>query len=149
MKFEIPQPMKVEHDALHADLVEATKAGGQTAEAARAVAKVLHDHFLKEEAYALPPLGLLPALSQGKFEAGMADVLEMTDKLEAELPHMLAEHKAIVAALTKLVEAAKAEHRQEVVAFAERLMLHAQAEEQVSYPATLLIGRYVKSKLAG
>jgi hypothetical protein len=148
MKLEIPLPMKIEHDQLHADLVEATKAGGQTGEAAKAVAKVLHDHFLKEEAYALPPLGLLPALSQGRFEAEMADVLEMTDKLEAELPNMLSEHKAIVAALTKLVEAAQAEDRPEVVAFAERLMLHAQAEEQVAYPTTLLIGRYVKSKLA-
>ena len=109
---------------------------------------MLHNHFLKEEAYALPPLGLLPALSQDEFEAEMADVLEMTDKLEAELPNMLSEHKAILAALAKLVEAAKAEGRPEVVAFAERLMLHAQAEEQISYPTTLLIGRYVKSKLA-
>lgn len=27
MKFEIPKPMKIEHDELHADLVKATKAG--------------------------------------------------------------------------------------------------------------------------
>lgn len=39
MKFEIPKPMKVEHDELHADLVKAIKAGGQTAEAAKIVAK--------------------------------------------------------------------------------------------------------------
>jgi hypothetical protein len=54
MKFEIPKPIKIEHDELHADLVKATKAGGQTGEAARAVAKVLHNHFVKEEEYALP-----------------------------------------------------------------------------------------------
>lgn len=148
MKFEIPKPMKVEHDELHADLVNATKAGGQTGEAAKAVAKVLHDHFVKEEEYALPPLGLLVSLSQGKFEADMAQVLKMTDKLEAELPTMLAEHKEIVAALTKLMTAAKAESKPDVVHFAEKLMLHAQAEEQVSYPTTLLIGRYVRGKLA-
>ena len=41
MKFEIPKPMKIEHDELHADLVNATEAGGQTGEAAKAVAKVL------------------------------------------------------------------------------------------------------------
>ena len=45
MKFEIPMPMKTEHDELHADLVAATKAGGQTGDAAKAVAKVLHNHF--------------------------------------------------------------------------------------------------------
>ena len=148
MKFEIPNPMKVEHDELHADLVKATKAGGQTAEAAKIVAKVLHSHFAKEEEYALPPLGLLTALSEGRFEPGMAEVLKMTDKLEAELPTMLSEHKDIVAALEKLIEAAKTENRPDVVYFAEKLMLHAQTEEQVSYPTSLLIGRYVKSKLA-
>ena len=146
MKFEIPKPMKIEHDELHADLVNATKAGGQTGEAAKAVAKVLHNHFVKEEEYALPPLGLLVALSEGKFETGMADVLKMTDKLEAELPTMLSEHKDIVAALTKLIEAARTENKPDVVHFAEKLMLHAQTEEQVAYPTALLIGRYVKTK---
>ena len=148
MKFEIPSPMKIEHDELHADLVKATKAGGQTAEAAKAVAKILHNHFVKEEEYALPPLGLLTALSEGRFEPGMAEVLKMTDKLEAELPTMLSEHKDIVAALEKLIDAAKTENRPDVVHFAEKLMLHAQTEEQVSYPTSLLIGHYVKSKLA-
>ncbi len=148
MKFEIPKPMKIEHDELHADLVKATKAGGRTGEAAQAVAKVLHNHFVKEEEYALPPLGLLVSLSQGKFEAEMAEVLKMTDKLEAELPTMLAEHQEIVAALEKLINAARAENKPDVVHFAEKLMLHAQAEEQVSYPTALMIGRYVKSKLA-
>lgn len=148
MKFEIPKPMKIEHDELHADLVRATKAGGQTGEAAKAVAKILHGHFVKEEQYALPPLGLLAALSQGRFEAGMADVLRMTDKLEAELPTMLSEHKDIVAALKKLIEAATAEGKPDAVHFAEKLMLHAETEEQVSYPAAILVGRYVKSRLA-
>ena len=67
MKFEIPKPMKLEYDELHADLVKATKTGGRTGEVAKAVAKVLHSHFVKEEEYALPPLGLLMALAQGKL----------------------------------------------------------------------------------
>jgi hypothetical protein len=148
MKFEIPKPMKIEHDELHTDLVKATKAGGKTAEAAKEVAKVLHSHFVKEEEYALPPLGLLVALSEGKFETSMAEVLKMTDKLEAELPTMLSEHKDIVAALKKLIDAARTENRPDVVHFAEKLMLHAQTEEQVSYPTAILVGHYVKSKLA-
>ena len=149
MKLEIPKPMKIEHDELHADLVKATKAGGQTGEAAKAVAKVLHNHFVKEEEYALPPLGLLTALSEGNFEPEMTEVLKMTDKLEAELPTMLSEHKDIVGTLEKLIEAAKAENKSDIVHFAEKLMLHAQTEEQVSYPTSLLIGRYVKAKIAG
>ncbi len=148
MKFEIPKSMKVEHDKLHEALVRATQAGGRTGDAAKAVAKVLHAHFLKEEEFALPPLGLLPALAHGKVEPGMADVLAMTDKLEAELPQMLVEHNEILAALEQLIAAAKAENRADVVEFAEQLMLHAQAEEQVAYPAALLVGRHVRATLA-
>jgi hypothetical protein len=148
MKFEIPEPMKIEHDELHGDLVKATKAGGQTGEVAKAVAKVLHNHFVKEEEYALPPLGLLVPLAQGKFEAGMAEVLKLTDKLESEMPTMLAEHKDIVAALEELIAVATTENKPEIVHFARKLMLHAQTEEQVAYPSALLVGRLVKSKLA-
>jgi hypothetical protein len=147
MKFEIPNSMKIEHAELHAELVRLTQASGRTGEAAKAVAKVLHDHFAKEEKYALPPLGILAPLSQGRFEAEMAKVLDLTDKLEAEMPAMLSEHRDIVAALKTLTEAARAESKPEGVRFAEKLAVHAQAEEQVTYPAALLIGRYVKSRL--
>lgn len=147
MNFEIPKPLKAEHDELHAELVRATKAGGRTGDAAKTVARLLHPHFVKEEEYALPPLALLAALSQGKIEAGMADVLQMTDRLKPELPTMLAEHKEIVAALAKLVDAAKAENKPDIVHFADKLMLHAQTEEQVLYPAAILVGEVVRSKL--
>lgn len=147
MQFKIPQPMKLEHDELHAELVKATKEPGKLGDAAKAVAKVLHEHFVKEEEYALSPLGLLPLLAQGKVTSDMKDVLTMTDKLKAELPQMLAEHKAIVAALDNLAEAAKEEKKMEYARFAEKLKLHAQAEEQVSYPTAILIGEYLKLKL--
>jgi hypothetical protein len=147
MKLEIPATLKAEHEELHNELVRATKAGGRTGEAAKAVAKVVHPHFVKEEEYALPPLGLLSALAKGKLEPWMAEVLKLTDKLEAELPQMLAEHKEIVTALQRLAEAAKAEDKPEYALFAEKLMAHALAEEQISYPTALLIGRYLKSAL--
>ena len=135
-------------EAPNSSATTATEAIRVTGEAAKAIAKVLHAHFVKEEEYALPPLGLLPALAYDNFERGMADVLAMTDTLAAELPQMLAEHKQIVAALEKLIAAAKAEQHSDVVTFAEKLMLHALAEEQVAYPTALLIGRYVKARLA-
>lgn len=70
----------------------------------------------------------------------------MTDALKAELPKMLEEHKAVVAALNQLIEAAKKEKKDEVTHFARKLMLHAQTEEQVSYPTAILIGEYLKLK---
>lgn len=147
MKFEIPKPLKEEHDELHSELVEATRAGGRAGDAAKTVAKLLHPHFVKGEEYALPPLGLVVAFSQGKAEAGMGDVLKMTDRLKAELMTMLAEQKEIVRALARLVDAAKAENKPDIVHFADKLMLHAQTEEQVLYPAAMLVGEVVRSRL--
>jgi hypothetical protein len=146
MTFDVPKSMKVEHDELHSSLARLTKAGGRTGEAAKSVAKVLEPHFANENAYALPPLSLLVPLSQGKFECNMTKVLKMTDKLEAEMPTMLSEHKDIAAALKTLKDAATAENKPAGVQFAEHLAAHAQTEEEITYPAALLIGRYVKSQ---
>jgi hypothetical protein len=147
MKFEIPRPLKREHEELHDMLRKATKEPGELGEAANAVAKLMHPHFLKEEEYALPPLGLLHDLARGKVTPDMRDVLEMTDRLKANLDQMLEEHKLIVAALVKLSAAAKKAGKREYAKFADALMLHAQTEEEVSYPTAILIGEYVKDKL--
>lgn len=147
MEFKIPHPMQAEHEELHHELKAAINSGGETGRAARRVAQALHIHFESEEKYALPPLGLLPALAEGKITPEMAEVFTMTDMLKAQLPHMLAEHQDIVAALQKMIEAAKQEGKTEAVTFAEKLMLHAQNEEEVSYPTAILIGEYLKLKL--
>jgi hypothetical protein len=144
--FTIPSPLKLEHEELHAELVRATQAGGRVAEAAKGVARVLHDHFVKEEEFALPPIGLLSSLARGEVDDNMKSVFGMTDRLKAELPKMLEEHKAVVAALEKLIMAAEAEKKPEHARFAKKLMLHAQTEEEVLYPAAVLIGEYLKLK---
>jgi len=147
MEFKTPISLKEEHEELHTMLRKATQLPGKTGEAAKTVAELMHPHFVKEEEYALPPLGLLPLLSSGKLSEEMKQVLSMTDKLKTELPEMLAEHKQIVAALEVLVKYSTAEHHAEVAEFAEKLMLHAQTEEEVSYPTAILIGEYIKLKL--
>lgn len=148
MELNIPRPLKLEHEELHEQLRKATRESGGLGEAAKAVAKLMHPHFVKEEEYALPPLGLLPLLAKGQVTPAMAAAaLPMTDKLKAELGEMLAEHKSIVAALRNLADAAKRENKPEYAEFAEKLILHAQTEEEVSYPTAILIGEYLKLKL--
>lgn len=156
MEFNIPEPLKEEHDELHAELARITKVGGSIGEAAKKVAEVMHPHFIKEEEYALPPIGLLSSLSKGdcKPEIGSActerseeSVLQMTDRLKAMLPQMLAEHIAIVDALLKLTDVATKENRMEFAFFARRLILHIRTEEEVLYPASILVGKYLKLKL--
>jgi acyl-CoA synthetase (NDP forming) len=107
---------------------------------------VLQPHFEKEEEYALPPLGLLPVLASGRATPEMMDAAEMASRLRAELGQMLQEHKEIAVALDVLTDAAKQEGREDAASFAERLMLHAQIEEEVLYPASILIGEYLKIK---
>ena len=68
----------------------------------------------------------------------------MTDRLKAELPKMLEAHEAVVAALKTLITAAEADSKPEYARFAQKLMLHAQTEEEVLYPAAILIGKYLK-----
>jgi hypothetical protein len=99
MKFTIPLPLQREHEALHDRLRQATQADGDVGEAAKALARLMHAHFVKEDRIALPPLGLLTALARGEVTDEMAEVLKLTDQLEAELPQMLAEHGAIGEAL--------------------------------------------------
>lgn len=126
---------------------KATTEGGATGKAAKAVANILHPHFVKEEDFALPPLGLLPQLVKGKVTSDMKDILLMTDKQKTDLDQMLEEHEEIVAVLEKLVAAAKKEKKPEYVRFADKLTQHAQAEEEIYYPAAILVGHYVKLKL--
>ncbi len=144
MAFTTPLSLKREHEELHAELVAATKAGGRTGAAALAVARVLHPHFEKEEEYALPPLGLLTLLAKGDVPPDNESVINMAESLKKDLSHMLHEHRAIVIELHKLMEAAQSEKKTEYVPLAERLILHAQTEEEVFYPAAILIGEYLK-----
>ncbi len=156
MELKIPESLEVEHEELHQQLYKGIKEGGKVGEAAKAVADILHQHFEKEEEYALPPLGLLSSLvTEEQERAGEGEatkiaqdtkknVIIMTDKLKSDLSHMIQEHNEIVAALDNLIKIAKAENKTEVVQFAEKLKLHAKTEEQVLYPTAILIGKYLK-----
>ena len=61
---EIPSSIRAEHDAIHDALERATQEPGRVGEAARALAKALHPHFVREEQIALPPLALLAPLAR-------------------------------------------------------------------------------------
>ena len=146
-RIEIPRSVKTEHDAIHATLKEATRAAGPVGPAARELARVLHPHFVREEEIALPPLGLLSRLVGGDITADMADVLSMTDALRRELPQMLEEHKAIRAAVESLRVAARADNAERYERLANDLALHAQTEEELLYPAAILVGDIVRARL--
>lgn len=145
-QIQIPEAMRVEHAEIHTELVRATKAPGRVGAAARRLAAVLDPHFQREEQIALPPLGLLAPLARGEFTPEMRAVLPMTDSLRAELPRMLEEHRAIHAATLKLGEVARAEGNADAARLAESLALHARSEEELFYPAAMLVGDIVRNR---
>ena len=148
MEHRIPASVQAEHEKLHAKLEKATKVKGSVGLAAKKVAKLLHPHFVKEEEYALPPLTILPQLAKGKVGPKMRHMIAMSDKLKANLPQMVKEHKEIVSVLNGLAAAAKRAKKPEQMLFSEKLILHARNEEEVLYPAAILVGEFLKLKLS-
>jgi hypothetical protein len=147
MELTTPTPLKSEHQALLAEINQALKLEGRTGKAAQLAARLIERHFAKKEEFALPPLGLLPALAQGVIEPGMAAAINMAARLHDELPDLLAEQRAVVAALEELMAAAESEGHAELVGFAEKMMLHEEIEQQVTYPTAILIGKYLQLRL--
>jgi hypothetical protein len=145
--MKAPLSLRREHEELHADLARASQVPGRIGEAARAVARILHPHFLREDEYAIPPLGLLARLANGPVTPDMAEVLPLVARLKEELPLMMEEHRAIIGAVRELAVAAESEDDEKFIRFAADLLVHAQLEEEVLYPAAILVGEYVKLKL--
>jgi len=147
MELKTPNPLQSQHQALQAEINQAVRLEGRTGEATRLVARLIGRHFAKEEEFALPPLGLLPALAQGTIEPDMAAAITMAARLHDELPNLLAEQRTIVAALEELMAVAEAEGHAELVGLAEQLMLNEEIKQQVSYPTAILIAKYLQLRL--
>jgi hypothetical protein len=142
-----PSSLRREHEELHADLARASQAPGRIGETAREVARLLHPHFLREDEFAMPPLALLAPLARGPVTPDMAAVLPLVARLKAEMPLMIEEHKAILAAVREFAAAAESEGDETQIRFAADLMMHAIMEEEVLYPAAILVGEHVKRQL--
>ncbi|HEU0300945.1 MAG TPA: hemerythrin domain-containing protein [Longimicrobium sp.] len=73
-------------------------------------------------------------------------MLPMKDSLRDELPGMLREHVAIGAAARRLEQVARAAGDAEVEHLAQKLQLHARSEEELFYPAAVLVGDLVHAR---
>jgi hypothetical protein len=145
-RLKTPSAIREEHEHLHDELAAALAAGGDTAVRAEAVEKILAKHFKSEEEFATPPLGLLEDLGNGRRidDADARRAIGMSDRLRDEYPTMLREHRQLVEALGELKAAATRENKPKQAAFAQALILHARHEEQVLYPAALLVGEHLR-----
>jgi hypothetical protein len=143
---DIPSSIRADHHEVREALQRATKLGGRTGVAARALDAVLQPHFVREEQIALPPLSMLAPLVRSEHARVPGWLLPMTDSLRRELPQMLREHVAIRAATQRLAREARAEGQSAVARLTDELALHALSEEEVLYPAAILVGDLVRAR---
>ncbi len=144
MRIQIPKSLRLEHEELHDFLATVRHEPGELGDALRRVARLLEPHFRKEEAFAMPPLGLLVRLARNDVKAAMAEVYPHTDWLKNNLPTLIAEHDAIGAAVHEMLQAARNAERVDYIEFAEKLVNHLRMEEEVLYPAAILVGEYLR-----
>lgn len=148
MANRTPESLQADHRELREHLEKAAACPGRTGEAAREVMKVLGPHILLEQEFAMPPLCALERLARGDITPDMARFIDKTDAFKAELPRMLDEHKLIVETLRILMQAATAEKQPGAAQFAQKMILHAQMEEEIFYPAAILVGEYLRLRMA-
>lgn len=146
MKPKTPKALLHGHENLFENIENIISLGGDIGKTAKLLADISHPHFKKEEEYALPPLGLLLALSKGDWEIEPNAAIEMANKLETELSEMKKEHDIICNILENLKIIAEEESNQKVKQLVNDIKLHIGIEEQVLYPATIFIGDYLRDQ---
>jgi len=147
MPLKIPEAMELEHEELHEELRKATRMPGNVGKAAKRVAQVLHPHFERENELALPVIGVARELAEEKTSADFPKALELFEKFKPEYEKMLQEHVEIVKALDELEKVARKAKKAAVVDFARKLKLHAKTEEDLTYPAVLMVGKLLKQSM--
>lgn len=146
MTPKVPNALLHGHENLTLEIKDLINKSGKIGEISQILNKKLHDHFLKEEKYALPPLGLLLALSEGNWKIDKDEAIKMADTLQSNFAEMTQEHQDISKTLNELKIVAEQEDDFFTKQFVENLTLHVELEDQVLYPATILIGNYLKNK---
>lgn len=147
MALATPQSLLREHQKLHDDFARAAHLPGAVGAAAERVGRILQSHVRKEEAYALPPLGMIADALKPTPGPDAREAAILADELQAHLADMLAEHRMIVGALEEFIAVARQSDNVEYADLALELIAHVRLEEEVLYPATLMLGQYLKMKL--
>lgn len=107
MNPKIPDAICHGHEVLVAELNDVIIIGGKVGEKAKLLADTMESHFKKEEEYALPPLGLLVALSEGSWEINSQEAIKMADNLQKSMEEVKQEHKAIAKVMNELKKGLK------------------------------------------
>ncbi len=147
-ELHAPKSLRLSHDDARVELVRATMEGGRIAAAAKRLAHVCLPHFDVEEKFAFPALALLPELMQGMVRPDMARVLPLISAFSAKHKALNGQHQSIQPAIDALLAASHSEKNREVAEFAHSMRVHERIEDEVIYPTLVMIGMYLRERLA-
>jgi len=140
-KLKIPEPLREEHEAFIDGLKSHSIRKDQTGAAVRQLLKLLEPHIQKEDEFVLPLLGALSGLAAGKAMENPSEVARAYEKYAGQYESMFTEHTPIRQAIKKVRRLAKEEGKDELVEILDGLSHHSRVEEEVLYPAALLVGK--------
>ena len=146
-KPEVPSSIMETHKYLLEQIHKMTLYKDSSGRVALKIEELMQHHFKEEEEFILPPLGLLPLLANGELPEQSEDIIILSEKVKSQLNHMSAEHQLIAAFIEELKQASDKENLPEIIQFEKEVLKHATSEEEVFFPASILIGEYLKLKV--
>jgi len=145
--LQVPQSIRLQHRQIIDRLATLAAGKGPAAAPAQKALVFLKDHYAKEEAYVLPPLGLLPRLAKGDISKDMEPAIALADRAKAASADLQNDHIRITALMNELVEAGRKTADDELVRFATRVANQSLSDMEVAHPAAILIGDYLRLRL--
>lgn len=145
MKLETPQSLQLDHEILLSKLNQIASTNTKSAPNAKNVADTFRAHFRREEKTVLPQLSLLMTIVEGKWNIDTEEALLKNNILLKEFQELKGEHQKILDAAKEMIKVSMEEKNQEAKDIAEEIILHIKIEEEVSYPAILVINKYLNN----
>lgn len=146
--LQIPQSIRHQHEQIINRLTVFAKDKGTVGAAASKALVFLKDHYAKEEAFVLPPLGLLSRIANGEISKDMEPAIAMADRTRAALPEFQKDHIQITSLMNELVEAGRSTGNNELLTLATRIASQSLNDMEVVQPTTIMIGNYVRERLS-
>lgn len=143
-----PDSLKKEHQELNAELRKIATRGDSIGELLRQLRNVFEAHLQKEEKYVMPLLSLLVPLARNDKALTQSTSIQIEDDLILIYNDLLTEHKQIREILRKIKSTALRNKDSDVVELTNAIELHASVEEEVIYPAALLIAKILKQSVS-
>jgi hypothetical protein len=144
-----PDSLMMAHNILERELEQALNAGGLAGVVAQNTAKALNVHFKDEEQTVFPLMSLIPSLPGGRALPEVEDVQMLKYRLEAAMPGLLEDHRIITEAVRDIADASRGGDGGRLARFSDLLQLHTRTEEQIHFPAAILIGETLEAGVAG